>query len=112
MAPGTQRFLVTALSRFTGSLSNLGQSRLRGPQLLAWEPAGKRVMRNAFRFWFVSVKMTDSFDLGTLTSALARDWQHIDLLVSEPYLWKRGSGIVLDHSLPDGRRLLVWSKSR
>jgi hypothetical protein len=64
----------------------------------------------AFPFWFVRVKMSATFNLGTLTSALARDWGHLDLRVSVQDLEKRGPGIILDHRLPDGKRLLLWSE--
>ena len=78
--------------------------------MLAWEPEGKRLLRVAFPYWFVRVKMSETFNLGTLTSALARDWEHLDLRVSEQDLERRGPGIVLDNRLPDGKRLLLWTE--
>ena len=78
--------------------------------LLAWEPKGSRLLRMSFPFWFVRIKMSETFNLGTLTSALASDWEHLDLKVTEHDLQKRGPGIVLDHQRPDGARILLWTE--
>lgn len=78
--------------------------------LLAWEPDGERLLRMALPFWFIRIKMSGTLNLGTLTTALAGDWEHLDLRVSEQDLEKRGPGIILDHRLSDGKRLLVWSE--
>ncbi|HET9482152.1 MAG TPA: hypothetical protein VFP98_10380 [Candidatus Polarisedimenticolia bacterium] len=80
---------------------------LRTLHLLAWEPARSNLVRIDFPFWFVRVKMTKSVNLGTLTSALAGDWERLDLSVSEEDLQRRGPGLILDHRRPDGSRVLI-----
>ncbi|MFQ5717955.1 MAG: hypothetical protein ACE5IK_00260 [Acidobacteriota bacterium] len=82
---------------------------LRRLHLLGWDPAGRRLLRIDFPFWFVKAKMTRSVNLGTLTSALSGDWQHLDLRVSEEDLQRRGPALVLDTSRADGARLLLWT---
>ena len=47
--------------------------------------------------------------LGTLSTALARDWQHLDLDVTEEDLERRGPGLVLDEEGAGGRRLMLWT---
>jgi len=81
--------------------------RLRALHVLAWEPRGGRLVRVEFPFWFVRVKMTRAINLGTLTSALARDWRNLDLRVSAEDLARRGPGLILDETLADGRRILL-----
>lgn len=83
---------------------------LKALNVLAWEPAGGRLLEIAFPFWFVRAKMTETINLGTLTSALSRDWRNLGLRVSEKDLGRRGPGLVLDHSRPDGARIVVWSE--
>ena len=83
---------------------------LRALHLLAWEPGGGRLLRIAFPFWFVRLKMSDALNFGTMASVLAHDWKHLDLRVSEDDLERRGPGLVLDHALPDGARILLWTE--
>jgi len=78
--------------------------------LLAWEPARQRLVVVDFPFWFVRMKMTRKLNLGTLTSALARDWEHIDLSVTEEDLQRRGPGLVLDHTAAGGARIVMWTQ--
>jgi len=82
---------------------------LRTLHLLAWDPGSSRLLRVAFPFWFVRIKMSSRLDLGTLTTALAGDWGHMDLSVSEEDLRRRGPGLVLDERRGDGARLLLWT---
>ena len=84
--------------------------RLRALHVLAWEPRGGRLVRVDFPFWFVRVKMTRAINLGTLTSALAGDWQNLDLRVSADDLARRGPGLILDETFADGRRILLWTE--
>ena len=79
--------------------------------LLAWQPARQRLVRIAFPYWFVRVKLTRSLNLGTLTTALARDWDNLDLRVTEEDLARRGHGLVLDHERLDGSRILLWNEA-
>ncbi len=86
------------------------ETDLRALNLLAWEPARGQLLEISFPFWFVRLKMTDRFNLGTLTSALARDWRNLDLKVSVEELRRRGPGLVVDHRLESGARILLWTE--
>lgn len=78
--------------------------------VLAWNPEKTKLLRVGFPFWFVRLKMSDTLNLGTFVSVLARDWENLDLRVSERDLERLGPGVVLDHRLPDGRRILLWTE--
>ncbi len=78
--------------------------------LLTWQPKEGRLLRVGFPFWFVRAKMTDSLNLGTLTSVLVGDWKNLDLRVSEDDLALRGPGLILDHTSADGTRVLLWTE--
>lgn len=78
--------------------------------VLAWEPEGERLVRVDLPYWFVRMKMTDSLNLGTLISVLAKDWKNLDLRVAERDLELRGPGLLLDHTRPDGARILLFTK--
>jgi hypothetical protein len=83
---------------------------LEALHLLAWEPVHERLVDVAFPMWFVRVKMSGGLDLGTLTSLLAGDWQHLDVSVSLRDLERRGPGLVLDHARADGARIVLWTE--
>jgi len=87
-------------------------SDLRTLHLLAWDPHDDRLLRVDFPYWFVRVKMNDTINLGTMTTALSGDWQHLELKVSVGELRRRGAGVVLDHTRQDGMRLLLWSETK
>lgn len=91
-----------------------GQSStdLRTLHLLAWDPHRGKLLRVDFPYWFVKVKMNNSVNLGTMTTALSGDWDNLDLTVSTRELRSRGAGIVLDHTRQDGVRLLLWNEAR
>ena len=91
-------------------LERPGAAPLETLHLLAWDPERTRLLRIAFPFWFVRVKMNDTINLGTLTTLLAQDWNNIDLRVSEEDLARRGPGLVLDHRLASGARILLWTE--
>jgi hypothetical protein len=78
--------------------------------LLAWEPDSGKLVRIDFPFWFIRVKMNDTINLGTITSALAGDWENLDLEVSVDELERRGPAVVIDHTLPEGSRILLWTE--
>jgi hypothetical protein len=80
--------------------------------LLAWDPHNDKLLRVDFPYWFVRVKMNDTINLGTMTTALSGDWEHLELKVSVGELRRRGAGVVLDHTRRDGMRLLLWSEAR
>jgi hypothetical protein len=79
--------------------------------LLAWDPERRTLLRIAFPMWFVQVKMSRALNLGTITSALARDWRNLDLTVSVEELERSGPGIVLDHRREDGAHILLWTEA-
>lgn len=84
--------------------------KLAALHMLAYEPAGSRLVRVRFPFWFVKVKTTNQLNLGTLVSALSSDWDNLDLKVTEDDLAQRGPGLVLDHTRADGGRIILWSE--
>jgi len=86
-------------------------TKLRTLHLIAWDPRQERLLRVAFPFWFVRVKMSDRINLGTITSALSQDWDNLNLKVSVEELQLRGPGLVLDHSRSTGMRVLLWSEA-
>ena len=94
------------------SLESDPPTELRTLHLLAWDPQEDRLVQVAFPFWFVRVKMNDAINLGTMTTALSGDWDHLDLKVSVGELRRRGAGVVLDHTRQDGMRLLLWSEAK
>jgi hypothetical protein len=83
---------------------------LRTLHLVAWDPGHERLLRIDFPFWFVRLKMSRVLNLGTFTSALAHDWQSLDLKVAEEDLERRGPGLILDITSPDGALLLLWTE--
>jgi hypothetical protein len=78
--------------------------------VLAWDPQGSRLLVVAFPFWFVRLKMSDTFNLGTLLALLHLDWTNLDLKVTEEDLRRRGKGLILDFRLENGRRILLWNE--
>jgi hypothetical protein len=78
--------------------------------VVAWEPEDMQLLTVAFPFWFVRMKMSEHFNLGTLLSGLRQDWSHLDLKITEEDLQRHGRGLVLDHRLEDGRRVLLWTE--
>lgn len=77
--------------------------------LLLWDAGSEQLLRIDLPWWFVRMKFTRSMNLGTLTTALAGDWEHLDLRVSDRDLEHRGPGLVLDHRPSGGRRLMLWT---
>ncbi|KAA3610900.1 MAG: hypothetical protein DWQ01_08320 [Planctomycetota bacterium] len=78
--------------------------------LLAWEADRGQLLNMEIPFWFVRIKMNRYFNLGTLTTALAGDWDQIQLKISVEELQRRGPGLLLDHVLENGSRILLWSR--
>ncbi len=85
-------------------------SKLAALNLLAYEPGASRLVRVRFPFWFVKLKTTSDINLGTMVSLLSKDWEHLDLKVTENDLMHRGPGLVLDHTRSDGGRIVLWSE--
>lgn len=86
------------------------RAELDALHLLAWEPESGRLVRVEFPYWFVRVKLSESLNLGTITTALAGDWSHLDLSVTEEDLERRGPALVLDEENVDGARILLWTR--
>lgn len=84
-------------------------SPLKKLHMLTWSPSDERQIRVDFPFWFVKLKMTDSFNLGTLAAFISDDWDNISIKVTENDLERRGPALILDHQLDDGRRLVMWT---
>jgi hypothetical protein len=84
--------------------------RLRTLHVMAWDPARGQLLHIGFPFWFVRAKLTDTVNLGTLTTAAAGDWSHLDLQVSESDLQRRGPGLILDQRGGGGSRILLWTE--
>jgi hypothetical protein len=78
--------------------------------LLAWDPREENLIRMAIPYWFVDVKTSGPINLGTLASLLVGDWQGVGLAVSADDLRRRGPGLVLDHELDGGARILLRSE--
>ena len=91
-------------------LENQTPAKLAALNLLAWEPGVSRLVRVRFPFWFVKIKTTGYLNLGTFVSLLSKDWEHWDLKVTQDNLMQRGPGLVLDHTRPDGGRIVLWSE--
>ena len=91
-------------------LEQASEAELETLSVLAFDPKSGRLLRVDFPFWFVRVKLNRALNLGTLTSSLASDWEHLDLDVTETELQKRGAGLVLDESSKTGARLLLWTR--
>lgn len=78
--------------------------------LLAFDPGRGRIYSTDLPWWFVRAKLTRTVNLGTLASALARDWEHLDLRVTEDDVERRGPGLILDHRPASGGRLVIWAE--
>ena len=78
--------------------------------VLAWDPEEGRLLETRLPWWFVKMKSTRHFNLGTAVTFVAKDWDHLDLSVTEDDLEARGPGLVLDVTREDGARLLLWSE--
>lgn len=83
---------------------------LLGLHVLAWEPDHGRLLSVRFPWWFVRLKMSSAFNLGTITSAMAHDWGNLDLRVTDEDMERLGPGVVLDHRTADGARILLWTE--
>ena len=84
--------------------------RLRTLHVMAWDPGSGRLLTIAFPFWFVRAKMKATINLGTLLSATFGDRVDIDLGITQEDLQRRGPGLVLDHTIPGGGRVLIWTE--
>ncbi|MDA1263601.1 MAG: hypothetical protein O2816_00820 [Planctomycetota bacterium] len=78
--------------------------------VLAWEPENERLLETRLPWWFVKMKSTRHFNLGTAVTFVAKDWDHLNLSVTEDDLEARGPGLVLDVTREDGARLLLWTE--
>ena len=78
--------------------------------LLAWTSADEKILRLEYPHWFVRLKTSSSFNLGTMISAVRKDWQHLDLSVSYGDLVRRGPALLLDHRLENGSRIMLWTE--
>ena len=79
--------------------------------LLAWSSVDGKILRLDYPHWFVRLKTSTSFNLGTMITALRKDWGHLDLSVSYADLVRRGPALLLDHQLENGSRIVLWTSS-
>ena len=79
--------------------------------LLVWTPGEEKILRLDYPHWFVRLKTSTSFNLGTMITALRKDWGHLDLSVSYADLVRRGPALLLDHQLENGSRIVLWTSS-
>ena len=77
--------------------------------LLAWTPSDNRILRIDYPRWFVRLKTYSSLNLGTAIAMVRRDWAHLDLSIRYKDLQRRGPGLLLDHRLTNGARLMLWT---
>lgn len=75
--------------------------------LMAWAPGDEKLLRVDYPHWFVYLKTSTSWNLGTAISLFRRDWEHVDLSVRYGDLRKRGPGLVVDHRLQSGARVVL-----
>ena len=72
-------------------------SSLQALHLLSFDPAHPKLIDVAFPYWFVRLKLSDRMNLGTMVSLMARDWESLDLRVTEQDLEALGPALLLDH---------------
>lgn len=110
-ATGPAYILVSADGSVSVDRSLEGEPQdLEALHALAWSPQEGRIVHSELPFWFVRAKSTEHVNLGTLMAVVMRDWEHLDLSVTEDDLARRGPGLVLDVTREDGARLMLWLK--
>jgi hypothetical protein len=73
--------------------------------LLAFDPSDRRIVRFNLPFWLLRLKAGDTtIDLNGNRMDLE------DLRISVEDLERFGPALIVDHTAPDGERVLVWSK--
>lgn len=85
-------------------------SELESLHALSFVPASQRLIDVEFPIWFVRMKMSDTINLGTITSFIAGDWDNLDLRLTEDDLDTLGPALLLDHELESGARLMLWTE--
>ncbi len=111
--PDTRPYLVAnTVGGFSvnRTLEAKDRPRLSALNVLTWHPDHLNLVRISLPMWFVRVKTNRKINLGTFTSIVARDWDHLDLSVTTADLRRRGAGLVLDHEAEGGRRIMLWTE--
>lgn len=73
--------------------------------LLAFDPGDRRMVRFTLPFWLLRLKA------GSATIDLNGDRMDLeDLRITVADLERHGPSLILDHTGPEGERVLVWSK--
>lgn len=80
--------------------------------MLAWSASEQKIIRVDYPHWFVRLKLSSSLNLGTMISAVRKDWGHLDLSVSYDDLTRLGPTLILDHQQKSGSRILLWTTPR
>jgi len=78
--------------------------------VLGWSVSGQKIVRLEYPRWFVQMKISVGPNLGTLISAARGDLGHLDLSVKYQDLVKRGPGLILDHYMANGSRVMLWTR--
>lgn len=78
-------------------------------KLLAWSATERKIVRVEYPRWFVWLKTSSAFNLGTIISTVRRDWGHLDLSVTYRDLTLRGPGLLLDERMASGSRIMLWT---
>lgn len=85
-------------------------SELESLHVLSFVPSSMKLVDVEFPYWFVRMKLSDTINLGTITSFIAGDWGNLDLRLTEDDLDALGPALLLDHELQSGARLLLWTE--
>jgi hypothetical protein len=96
--------------RITRELPTAEPSELEALHVLSFIPAREQLIDVGFPYWFVRMKMSDTVNLGTVTSLIAGDWQNLDLRLTEDDLEALGPTLLLDHKLESGARIMLWTE--
>lgn len=87
----------------------------RGPEgfdtlvVLGWSATRQKIVRVEYPRWFVQMKISWGPNLGTMIAAARGDWGQIDLSVQYADLVRLGPGLILDHSMESGSRVMLWT---
>ena len=84
----------------------VGFSKLK---VLGWSAVEQKLVRVEYPRWFVQMKISWGPNLGTMISAARGDWGHLDLSVKYRDLERLGPGLVLDHRMSSGSRIMLWT---
>lgn len=97
----------TAVNRDQEGQEARGFSKL---VVLGWSAAEQKIVRVEYPRWFVRLKISTAMNLGTMISAARGDLGQLDLSVNYHDLARRGPGLILDHRMGNGSRIMLWTE--